>query len=95
MEFRLSSILLLFTFVFEFIFSADTCPRFKCDSAMKECGLLAVNPVYGRNVTLNGCSNDTFACPISVIEIFTSKDNLNKTCVEKTVPPRNRYALIL
>lgn len=90
MEFRLSSILLLFTFVFEFI-SADTCPKFKCDSSMKECGLLAIDPVYGRNVTLNGCTNDTFACPISVVEIFTSLVDLNKTCTEKTVPPKMRY----
>ena len=69
MSIRLTSIVLI-TYIFEFITSASVCPKYKCDSSLSNCATVLYDVVGGGiNATLNGCTNDTFFCPLTAEKV--------------------------
>jgi len=93
MDTRLAQLLLAFTFLFQFLKSESTaaaakiCPRYKCDTSLKSCGSMVSDDTYGKNVTLNGCTNKTgWECLVSENTVMTNT-NFNISCSEKPAPP--------
>jgi len=97
MDTKLSFIFLIFAFIVEFISAkaplADAliCPRYKCDSSMKQCATMVGDATYGKNVTLNGCTNSTrFEC-LFTESMVIENPTLNISCTAKTAPTKTRY----
>jgi hypothetical protein len=97
MDTRLASILLAFTFLFEFISSESVessatamCARYKCDSGLAQCGVMVSDETYGKNVTLNGCVNSTGYQCLFTEAMVIANTNLNVTCTEKPTTTRRR-----
>jgi hypothetical protein len=66
------------------------CPRYKCDSKLAQCGVMASND-WGKNSTLNGCTNSTgFECLFTESMVLQSS-SLNVTCTEKAATTRRRF----
>lgn len=93
MDSRLTSILLLITFLFQLITegAAAICPRYKCDSSQAECSIMLDDATYGKNVTLKGCVNSTSQCLVSEASIVASPVSFNVSCTEKDVPKLFRF----
>jgi len=93
MDTKLSLIFLIFAFIVDFISAqnASICPRYKCDSSMKQCATMVGDATYGKNVTLNGCTNSTsFEC-IFTESMVIENPTLNISCTAKVPQTKIRY----